>query len=137
MYCPNNILRRFDMFEKASRVKLRLIYEEEEYGVEDLWDLKLEDINDMYMLIKCGINTIKNVSLADTNKDEQRLETMELQLNILKHIYDQKVLEDKQKAAEHEKKEKLQRIDKIIAKKQDSELEGKTIEELIAMRDGL
>jgi hypothetical protein len=123
------------MFEKAPRIKLRFLFEGEEIDVEDLWDLEIEDISNLYMFINCNINAINNASLLG-NKDE-RLERMELQIKILKHIYDQKVLEDKQEIAEVGKQEKRCQIDKIIEKKRESELEGKTIEELTAMRDEL
>jgi hypothetical protein len=102
-------------------------------SVEDLWDLSISDIDKVYTSINHALKATKDEGLL-VKKDE-KIETMELQLGIIKHVYETKTAEAKQRVAEYEKKEKLRRIDEIITKKQDSELEGKTIEELTAMRE--
>ena len=50
--------------------------------------------------------------------------------NIAKHIIDVKLQEQEDRLLESEKKAKRQKILDLMAKKQDAELEGKSLEEL-------
>lgn len=55
---------------------------------------------------------------------------LELKFNIAKHIIDVKLQEQEDRLLESEKKAKRQKILDLMAKKQDAELEGKSLEEL-------
>jgi hypothetical protein len=122
------------MFEKASRMKLRFSYYGS-IGVEELWDLSLSTLDGIYSSINNSLKSIKDDGLMA--KKDKKVDTMELQLALIKHVYETKVLETEKKASDMEKEEKKRRIDEIIAKKKDSELEEKTIEELTSMKDAL
>jgi hypothetical protein len=122
------------MFEKASRMKLRFSYRGA-ISTEDLWDLGETDLNSIYTYINRDLKAVQDEGLMA--RKGKNVEVMELQLAIVKHVYETKVREAEQKMLEIEKSEKKRRIEEIIAKKQDSELEGKTVEELAAMRDAL
>ena len=103
--------------------------------VEDLWDMKVEELDLVYTTINHGLKAVKDEGLL--KKKDSSVSVMELQLEIVKHVYDVRVKEAEEKLAEKERKEKRRRIEELIAKKQDSELEGKSLEELAAMRDAL
>jgi hypothetical protein len=122
------------MFEKAARLKLRFPYKGH-ITVEDLWDLSVEDLDAIYTSINHSLKAFKDEGLMV--KKDSNVAVMELRLEILKHIYEVKVQEAKAKLAEKERRERKRRIEELIAKKQDSELEGKSLEELAAMRDAL
>lgn len=71
---------------------------------------------------------VKLKALGFTNsKDTTELE---LKFNIAKHIIDVKLQEQEDRLLESEKKAKRQKILDLMAKKQDAELEGKSLEEL-------
>ena len=123
-----------EMFEKAARLKLRFPYKGQ-ITVEDLWDLKVEELDLVYTAINHSLKAVKDEGLL--KKKDSSVSVMELQLAILKHIYEVRVEEAEAKLAEKDRKEKKRRIEELIAKKQDTELEGKSLEELAAMRDAL
>jgi hypothetical protein len=122
------------MFEKAARLKLRFPYKGT-ISTEDLWDLSVKDLDVIYTTINHALKAVKDEGLL--KKKEANVEVMELQLALVKRVYEVKTEEAEQKVAEKERREKKRRIDELIAKKQDSELEGKTLAELQAMRDAL
>jgi hypothetical protein len=125
------------MFEQAARMKLRfpLPGKGGQITAEDLWDLKTEDLDMVYTTINHSLKAVKDEGLLQ--KKDTNVAIMELQLGIIKRVYEVKVEEAEKKLAEKERREKRRRIDELIAKKQDSELEGKSLDELTAMRDAL
>jgi len=125
------------MFEKAARLKLRFHVPGKggQITAEDLWDLDCKDLDAIYTTINHSLKAVKEEGLMA--KKNANVSAMELQLEIVKHVYEVKVAEAAEKVAEKERKEKRRRIEELIAKKQDTELEGKSLEELTAMRDAL
>lgn len=80
------------------------------------------------LLIACpirlkGTSLGRNLPIKDTTE-------LELKFNIAKHIIDVKLQEQEDRLLESEKKAKRQKILDLMAKKQDAELEGKSLEEL-------
>ena len=123
-----------EMFEQATRLKLRFPYKGQ-IGVEELWDLKVGELDLVYTAINHSLKAVKDEGLL--KKKDDSVAVMELQLAIIKRVYDVKSGEAAQKVAEKERQDKKRRIEELIAKKQDSDLEGKSLEELTAMRDAL
>lgn len=122
------------MFEKAARLKLRFPYKGN-ISTEDLWELPVNELDAVYTAINHTLKAVKDEGLM--KKKDSRTEEMELQLAIVKRVYEVKTGEARQKMAEKERREKKRRIEELIAKKQDTELEGKSLDELAAMRDAL
>lgn len=83
-----------------------------------------------YMKTIKGLNP--NHQLVDKAVKTRTKDTTELELkfNIAKHIIDVKLQEQEDRLLESEKKAKRQKILDLMAKKQDAELEGKSLEEL-------
>jgi hypothetical protein len=122
------------MFEKAARLKLRFPYKGS-ISIEDLWDLSFEELDAIYTTINHSLKAIKDDGLL--KKKDDHVTIMELQLSLITRVYEVKTAEVEAKASEKERLAKKKRIEELIAKKQDSELEGKSLEELQAMRDAL
>jgi hypothetical protein len=122
------------MFEEEARFKLRFPYKVL-ISTEDLWDLSVNDLDAVYTAINHTLKAVKDEGLL--KKKDSRTEEMELQLAIVKHVYEVKTEEAQQKVAEKERRDKKRRIEELIARKQDTELEGKSLDELTAMRDAL
>lgn len=97
-------------------------------SVEDLWDLPLIQLDNIAIALNKKLQESKTESFIKTRtKDTTELE---LKFNIAKHIIDVKLQEQEDRLLESEKKAKRQKILDLMAKKQDAELEGKSLEEL-------
>lgn len=126
------------MYKKASKLKLRFATQKGNLTVEQLWDLSMEDlkveVKNQYEVIKeASIDDDPDLSFLGDGKVDSK-ET--LKFEILKDIFTTKKQEIENSAAEAEKRMKNKRIMEIIAKKQDEDLQGKSIEELKAMLEG-
>jgi hypothetical protein len=122
------------MFELASRSKLRFSYRGL-ISTEDLWDLKLEALDEIYRSTNAELKEMSEDSLLE--KKQTGVEVLELQVAIVKHIFEVKVAETEAKKDATERKAKKERILEIIAKKQDETLESKTIDELKALAESM
>lgn len=129
-----------NMFEQATKMKLRFETSKGPISVEDLWDLPLEKTNGISLdslAIACNRKLKETSEESFVAKRTEGNETDQLRMDILKHIigYRLEQKEAQQKAAE--KRSRRNNIDALIAQKQQKELEGKSLEELQAMRDEL
>lgn len=126
------------MYKIASRKKLRIQTNRGMLSVEQLWDLSKEDIGELAKSIRKRINDQKGVS-GDSELDflkpsAQTEETIdELTFRILKDIYTTKQAEEDKAHRRAAARENNRKILELIAKKQDQELENKSIEELEKM----
>jgi hypothetical protein len=122
------------MFEKASRLKLRFPVKGSS-TVEDLWDLPLSALDQLYRGLNKELKDLQCDTLLEKQSDDVSI--LELKVDIIKHIVGVRVAEAKAKEDTLLKKEQARQLDEIIAKKENSALEGKTIDELKAMRASL
>ena len=126
------------MYKIASRKKLRIQTNRGMLSVEQLWDLSKEDIGELAKSIRKRINDQKGVT-GDSEQDflkpsAQTEETIdELTFRILKDIYQTKQAEEDKAHRRAAARENNRKILELIAKKQDQELENKSIEELEKM----
>lgn len=126
------------MYKIASRKKLRIQTNKGMLSVEQLWDLSKEDIGELAKSIRKRINDQKGVT-GDSELDflkpsAQTEETIdELTFRILKDIYTTKQAEEDKAHRRAAARENNRKILELIAKKQDQELENKSIEELEKM----
>lgn len=126
------------MYKIASRKKLRIQTNRGMLSVEQLWDLSKEDIGELAKSIRKSINDQKGVT-GDSELDflkpsAQTEETIdELTFRILKDIYQTKQAEEDMAHRRAAARENNRKILELIAKKQDQELENKSIEELEKM----
>lgn len=114
------------MFEQASRLKLGFETNIGRLVVDDLWDIKLSDLD----ALAVGLNNqLKNdsVSFISATKPDPKLQ---LRFDIVKHVIDVRLKEREEAAKLREKAEEKQKILAILARKQDAALEGSSEEEL-------
>lgn len=127
-------MKREKMFEFALKNKLRFNFK----GVlntEDLFDLSLEDLDSIYKNLNSRVKESGEESLLGTKTKVD--EELEIQINIVKYIVEDKLEERDRISKEREIRKQKQKIMEIIADKEDSELEGKSIDELKAMLNDL
>lgn len=130
------------MFEKANRLKLRFSSPQGSLTAEDLWDLPLTSTR----VNQANLNNIaKDVSRELKAHGEEDFvnpkstvdETLQLKLDIVKHVIQVRQAENEAARTIADRREKKARLLELIAKKQDQELEGKSVEELNAMVESL
>lgn len=119
-----------NIFEYATRNKLRFPFKGM-VSVEDLWQLKLEDLDSIYKTLNREVKKSQEESLlAEKNVEDERTQ---IKIDIIKHIVAIKQEEAKAKSQEAEKAAKKQKIMSVLAAKEDAALESMTEEELKKM----
>ena len=118
------------MFETATKKKFRFLYKGA-IGVEDLWDLNIEELDGIFR----GLNTIlrnekESESLIEPKTTSNDLET---KVEIIRYIVTTKIDETKAHDDLLIIKQKKQKIMELIEKKKEQGLESKTEEELYKM----
>lgn len=118
------------MFEEALRRKLRFNYKGN-LTVEDLWDLSLEQLNELYgILMKKKRSSVTDSLISESAEDKE----FNLKIEIVKNIFNVLSVEQQTRIDKAQNKAKRDRIDAIIARKQEKALEDMSIEELERMR---
>lgn len=118
------------MFEYAVRNKLRFPYKGM-ISVEDLWDLNVRELDSVFKTLNAQVKKSQEESLLATKSKED--EVLTTQIDIVKHIVRIKQDEEAARLFAKERKEKQQKLMELINKKQDEDLNNKSIEELQAM----
>jgi hypothetical protein len=117
------------MFEKAARMKLRFEYKGVA-TVEDLWDLKVEELDGIYRKLRVQQKETSGESLLTPPAGNDDLN---LRVDIVKRIVSVKQAETEARADRATKLMRRRRIADIIAQKQEQSLMDKSEEELGAL----
>lgn len=131
-----------NIFEKASRARVRFDTPRGQFSVEQLWSLPLiSDVGDRLSLDSVA----KSISRAMREIDEESFvgvkskesDLLELKLDLVKHVIEvrKKEVEEQEMALVNAQKRK--KIDKILAAKEDEGLKGLSVEELMKLREEL
>ena len=117
-----------NIFEQATRKKLRFSTRKGEASVEDLWDLSLTALNE----VAKGVNrTLKAQEEEDfITTPSTAATTDQLKLDILKSVIKHKLEVKDATAKRQETLQKKAQLEQIIMRKKDAELEGKSLEDL-------
>lgn len=121
-------------FELALRSKLRFNYKGL-INTEELWDLSVEALDDIYKNLKQQVNTRQEESLL--TKPSQKDEELDLKISIVKFIVTSKLNQVKHQQEAFAKAAQKQKLLSILAKKEEAALEGLTPEELKQMLEKL
>lgn len=129
-------------FEKAVRLKLRFSTPQGTISTEDLWDLPLTSGSASRANLNAIAKGISRQLKAEGEEDfvnpqPKANETLQLQLDIIKHVIQTKQAENEVVATAAAKREQKARLLELIARKQDAALEGKSLEELTEMVNAL
>ncbi len=123
------------MFEKASRVKLRFNTSAGVLAVEDLWDLRLVELDTLARKLNKEVKELEEESFIE--KPLFKNELLVLRFNIVKHIIDVKLAE---RDAANQAKDKAAHKEKllaILAAKDNEALQSKSRDELLAELNAL
>jgi len=122
------------MFEKATRNKYRFPSTIGLIDVEDLWDLSIEKLDDVYKRLNKELKLVEEESLLIHTKNNEELTN---KVNIVKFIFEIKVSEQEERTKSNERAEKKQYLLSLIQQKQIEADKDKSIEELQRLIDEL
>ncbi|EGC75577.1 hypothetical protein HMPREF0490_00776 [Lachnospiraceae bacterium 6_1_37FAA] len=116
-----------NMFEIAARNKFRFPFKGM-ISTEDLWDLSVENLDNVFKTLNSEMKKTKEESLLSTKSKAD--EMLELKIEIVKHIVTVKQEEKEAREKKFLDRERNQKIMSIIAAKQDEQLHNMSVEEL-------
>ena len=122
------------MFEFALRNKVRFPYKGM-ISVEDLYDLGARELDSVFKTLNAQVKKSQEESLLATKTKED--ETLSIQIEIVKYIFNTKLAEAEAAKQSRELKEKKQMLLGLIAEKENEELKSKSADELKAMLESL
>ena len=129
------------MFEKAIKQKLRFDSNRGQLTTEDLWDLPLTSRNgfDLDTIAKAVNSKIKEAQEESFVKvrSNPAQDKLTLQLDILKYIIADKMQEAEAKATAVARQQQRQKLEEVLASKQEDALKGLSVEELQAQINAL
>ena len=123
-----------NIFEKAAREKTRFNFRGS-ISVEDLWDLSLTNLDNLYGSITTELERLPKVSLI-SNDNSQRKE-LEFKQELIKYVFEAKKAEAEVAEKAKENSAKKQVILDILAKKQNESYENMSVENLKALAESL
>lgn len=125
------------IFEKASRLKLRVNTIKGLITVEDLWDLPLTattskvNLNEIAKSLHSELKNSDEVSFVETVVSKDTV--TQLTFDIVKHIIGVRLAENAAAATARDNKNRREKILEMIAKKEDENLLSSSADELRAM----
>ena len=125
-----------NIFEKASRRQLRFESTKGELTVEQLWELPLTsatrvNLDALAQAVNRELKSLDEESFVQKTSNPRKT-TLQLKLDILKHIIATRVAEQDAAEQAQTKKAEREKLQEILAAKQDAALENLTVEELEA-----
>ncbi len=117
-----------NLFEIATRNRYRFNYKGV-MTVEDLWSLRVEDLDAIFKMLNCQKKTADEDSLLATKSAEDQ--DLANKIDIVRYIVSVKLAEAAERVSAAEKKAQRDKIMEIVAKKKDKALEDMGIEDLM------
>lgn len=117
-----------NLFEIATRNRYRFNYKGV-MSVEDLWSLRVEDLDAIFKMLNRQKKTADEDSLLATKSAEDQ--ELANKIDIVRYIVSVKLAEAAERVSAAEKKAQRDKIMEIVAKKKDKALEDMGIEDLM------
>jgi hypothetical protein len=126
-----------NIFERASRAKLRFASDVGELTTEQLWDLPLigkggrPDLDTVARTVNTELKSIVEGSFVETTPDPRKTE-LELKLEVVKHIIASKIAAQEIAKKAAETAERKRKLLSALANKEEQTLAGMSKEEIEA-----
>lgn len=125
---------KINIFEYATRNKLRFTSSKGVLTVEELWQLPIDALREIFNVYNKQKKELDGEEkFIDDDVEVNKTSELDIIIDILKHIAETKSKESKAVIEAQAKAAKKQRIMELIANKQNAELEDKSIDELTKM----
>lgn len=123
-----------NIFEQATRQALRFSSNRGELSTEQLWDLPLTsrqgfDLDSVAKEVNQRLKSVTEESFVTKSQNPAK-DSLELKLEILKHIIAVKLKEDEDRRNAAERATERQKLLDILAEKQDSALKELSVEDI-------
>lgn len=123
-----------NIFEYATRNKLRFASPRGELSVEQLWDIPLRsrdgfDLNAIAKSVSKMIKEVTEENFVETTKTVRHIK-LEIALELVKHVIETKLGEEKAAETRAANKQKKEKLLAILAEKQDGKLSALSEKEL-------
>lgn len=125
------IMAEQNIWKYAAKNNLTFVTNKGTLVAADLFDLKVEDLDRIYAGLKKAEETSNTFTLLDSKKKENT--DLEIKIALVKEVFDDKMAAKEAAVKAAATKARNQKIQDIIERKKESELEGKSIEELEKM----
>lgn len=120
------------MYKEAIKSKFRFVTPKGTLTTEQLWDLSKKELDEIAVSLSDELEKTGKKSFL---KEESPVNVLiKKKLDIVLDILQTKVDEDKQRSEALERKRYNEKIDDLILKKQEQELENLPLEELIKLK---
>lgn len=116
------------MFEQASRLKLRFKTPKGILTTEDVWDLTLEQLDQLAKNLNKDLKEQSEESFIKTKTSANK--ELELKFEIVKHIITVRMAEAEKIKERAEKRKKKQHLLELIAQKENEALSSKSLDDL-------
>jgi hypothetical protein len=123
-------------FERATKQKLRFDTALGRINVEDLWDIPLEQLDQLAQELHKEVESGEEVSFIEAKKPTAAFTELKLKFDVVKRVIEVRLAAQKKAEKAAATKAKKQRLLALIEEKQDEELKGKSLDELQALLDG-
>ena len=125
-----------NIFEQASRQKLRFDTAIGMLSVEELWALPLTTTNGKVNLDQIAVALNKELKGSEESfvSNSKRNELLQLRFDVVKHIIETLVQEKEAKTAEVQRAANIQKMDELIAAREQQELANLPLDQLREMR---
>jgi hypothetical protein len=121
-----------NIFEIASRKRIRFSTNKGLLGVEELWDLSLQSLDTIAKAVNKQLKESQEESFIDKPVSSVNSE-QELALDILKHIIQVKIQERDAAKTRTEKQAKLASLKELAARKAGEEMSAKSLDDINQM----
>lgn len=123
-----------NIFEQATRQKIRFPSAKGELTTEQLWELPLTsktgfDLDTVAREVNRDLKETAEESFVSTRANPARAQ-LELKLELVKHVIAVKITEAESREQAAARAQERQRLQEILNKKQDAALEGLSVEEI-------
>lgn len=130
------------IFEQATRAKLRFASVRGALSTEDLWDLPLQaknnfDLDNVAKGLARQLRQTDEESFVDTQKNSPARSTLELALEVVKHVIAVRKAENTEKSMAKARESERELLIEILQRKKNAALEGLSEAEIQLRLDAL
>lgn len=123
-----------NLFERATRARLRFQTTKGVINTEDLWTLPLRTLNELAQGLHGQLKTIEDkIDFLNTEKPKKEDSETALAFEVVKYVLLTKKRENEETAMAAERREKKQNLMALIQQKKEGELANKSVAELEEM----
>ena len=128
-------MESFDLFQEATRLKLRYQTSKGSINTEDLWELSLTSLNDLAKELNKQCRELEEESFIDEKSSNDK--RLEIAFELVKYIIRYKLNEKNNQQIEKERLTKKEQLISILRTKEEQELTQLSMEQIKEMLNNL